>query len=482
MQTPTNRKRRQRTQFGDFQTPSSLAEQVCQIAKFRCPEPTCIIEPTCGVGQLLAQAHAAFPSATRLIGAEINQAYLQHAHDRLAPACQSHQRLELIHRSFFDIDWHTLAGQQQGQILVIGNPPWVTTATLGKISASNQPNKSRQTDIKGLDAITGKSNFDISEWICLKLLESLPLDRSSFALLVKTAVARKILKKLWSQGAPISQPQIYSIDAKKAFGASVDACLFTGRLARSNTQQCEVFSRLEPNASSHFIGFEHPTLIADLAKYQRTRKLRAPTPQVNWRSGIKHDCAKVLELEEQAGKLINGLGQVVDVEGECLYPLMKSSDVASGNRKVLRKVIVTQRSTKESPQALEERVPKLWRYLQQHAEAFRARKSSIYRGRHPFSMFGIGDYSFAPYKIAISGLYKRLSFLKQGPIDGKPVLFDDTVYFLSFHDEKTASDARAKLCSPASRDFFDARIFWDAKRPITATVLRSLSLESTGPQ
>ena len=48
--------------------------------------------------------------------------------------------------------------------------------------------------------------------------------------------------------------------------------------------------------------------------------------------------------------------------------------------------------------------PRLWSYLQAHAGSFTNRKSSIYRGQPPFALFGIGPYSFAPFKVAIGGL------------------------------------------------------------------------------
>ena len=35
------------------------------------------------------------------------------------------------------------------------------------------------------------------------------------------------------------------------------------------------------------------------------------------------------------------------------------------------------------------------------------RKSSIYRGQPPFAMFGIGPYSFAPWKVAIGALQQE---------------------------------------------------------------------------
>ena len=93
-------------------------------------------------------------------------------------------------------------------------------------------------------------------------------------------------------------------------------------------------------------------------------------------------------------------------------------------------------------------------------------------------MFGIGAYSFAPWKVAISGMYKRSTFTVVGPHEGRAVVFDDTCYFLAFDDERSARRAATALMSRAASDFFRARIFWDAKRPITKSILQSLDLKA----
>ena len=54
--------------------------------------------------------------------------------------------------------------------------------------------------------------------------------------------------------------------------------------------------------------------------------------------------------------------------------------------------------------------PKTYEYSTEHQEIFNGRKSSIYNNKPPFSIFGVGDYSFKPYKVAISGLYKTFHF------------------------------------------------------------------------
>jgi hypothetical protein len=186
-----------------------------------------------------------------------------------------------------------------------------------------------------------------------------------------------------------------------------------------------------------------------------------------------------MELRRDArGTLRNGLGRRVQIEDELVFPLLKSSHVAHGASTPELAVIVPQRSLNEDTRELRTRAPRAFRYLRAHRAQLAARKSSIYQGRPEFSVFGVGPYSFAPWKVAISGLYKRCTFTLVGPHGGKPVLLDDTCYFLPFEREADARAAWAALCSPLAQDFFAARIFWDDKRPIRKSLLSQLDLRA----
>jgi hypothetical protein len=74
-------------------------------------------------------------------------------------------------------------------------------------------------------------------------------------------------------------------------------------------------------------------------------------------------------------------------------------------------------------------------------------------------------------------LYKTLAFRLVGKIEGKPVVFDDTVYFLSFEQEDEARRVLDFLASTAATDLLSSMIFWDEKRSIKTSVLNSLRLE-----
>jgi hypothetical protein len=127
-----------------------------------------------------------------------------------------------------------------------------------------------------------------------------------------------------------------------------------------------------------------------------------------------------------------------------------------------------------SPEDLQRSAPKAWQYLVANDALLARRGSSIYRNRPRFSIFGVGEYSFSPWKVAISGLYKKLEFVEVPPFQCRPVLLDDTCYFFSCQSEQESSVLYELVQSAPAREFWSAFVFWDAKRPITAQILKLL--------
>ena len=91
-------------------------------------------------------------------------------------------------------------------------------------------------------------------------------------------------------------------------------------------------------------------------------------------------------------------------------------------------------------------------------------------------MFGIGDYTFAPWKVAVSGLHKDIRFRLVRPHDGRPVVFDDTCYMLAFELDSDAAIAAALCESEPARDLIRSLTFPDSKRPVTKRVLSRIDL------
>ncbi|MBX3204501.1 MAG: hypothetical protein KF764_05500 [Labilithrix sp.] len=458
-------------ELGDWQTPVELARAALGVVARRGPTPAVVLEPTCGEGSFLVAAAERFRRAA-LVGYELNERYAATARDRLPP-----KRARVTVADFFRVDWDRALADLPEPILIAGNPPWVTNAALGGIGSTNLPEKRNFKGLTGYEALTGKSNFDVSEWMLLRLLEALQGRRATVAVLCKTAVARRVVELATAKRWSVRPGGLWRIDAMRHFRAAVDAVLFVcdvggdaptdARWPRYAALDAEL-----PTASMAVVG---GAVVADADALERTAHL-AGSSDPEWRSGLKHDCARVMELELQGRRWVNGLGEEVAVEDHLLFALMKSSDVARGGTPRARAVIVPQTALGEDTSRLRQTAPRAWHYLSTHRERLRARKSAVYRGQPDFAIFGVGPYSFAPWKVAVSGLYKRCAFSVVGPRRDKPVMLDDTCYFLPFASEEEARSACEALRSPIAQDFFAARIFWDAKRPINKALLQKLDL------
>jgi hypothetical protein len=297
-------------------------------------------------------------------------------------------------------------------------------------------------------------------------------------MLCKTGTARKLLRFAWQNDGRIAAASLHRIDAKKHFGAAVDACLMVATTGEAGPAEAKVFDDLSAKRASTTLGLAGQDLVFDIRTYRRLKHLEGLCPY-QWRSGVKHDCASIMELRRTNGKALqNKLGEDVSIEPDYLFPLLKCSDLANGRIEPERFVVVTQRRVGEDTSVIAKKAPRTWRYLDSHRSLFEARKSSIYNSRMPFALFGIGDYAFVPWKVAVSGLHRTPRFALIGPVDKKPVLFDDTCYFLPFQDEHEARVVAEILNSEECREFLASLTFTDSKRPVTVELLQRLNIRA----
>jgi methylase of polypeptide subunit release factors len=227
-------------EFGDFQTPKALADEVVKLLGNLCPEPGHVIEPTAGLGTFLKAARDKWGNGSTYQGYEINAEYVEQANHTLA-----RDGISVSQGDFFAIDWkEKLAATSTRKVLLLGNPPWVNNSTLGGLNSGNLPAKTNFQGLRGLDAMTGKANFDISEWMLIRLLEVLP-DNGAMAMLCKTATARKVLRHFWKRDQGWMDCRVFRIDAKEAFDVSVDACLFFVGGGKGSDKMVSLYETLE---------------------------------------------------------------------------------------------------------------------------------------------------------------------------------------------------------------------------------------------
>lgn len=471
-----------RVEYGDFQTNSDLANKVTQYLVSKNISPEIIIEPTCGKGNFIIASLQNFKNIKSIFGIEIYKPYVWETKFKiiayfLANPFLHKPEISICHFNVFDFNFAKLASQyNNNNILIIGNPPWVTNAKLGSLNSENLPKKTNFKNHSGLDAITGKGNFDIAEFITLKMIDTFQNMKGNLLLLVKNSVIKNILQDQYKNRYSISSIEKQCIDSKKEFQVSVEAALFHCQLNSKPSFECSEFNFYDNTNPYLKFGWVKDKFVSNIETYHHTQNIDGICPFV-WRQGLKHDCSKIMELDKVNGHYINGLNEEIKLEDGLIYGFLKSSDlkntVINGTRKF---TIVTQKKVGQETQYIKKDYPKTYQYLIDHKSNFDSRKSSIYNNKPLFSIFGIGDYSFKPFKVAISGLYKTFHFTLIMPQDNKPVMLDDTCYLLGFDKIEFAVYTLILLNSDITMQFLQSVSFADAKRTFTKDVLMRINL------
>jgi hypothetical protein len=464
-----------KTEFGDFQTPAELSKDVTEFVKTIFPNPSYVIEPTCGMGSFIHEAIKQYGGKAKYLGFDINKEYIDHLNN----SKRDNIDIEIEVVDFFKKDWKFFFKHNvHGNLLVIGNPPWVTNSSLGALDSTNLPIKSNFQRLTGFQAKTGKANFDIAEWMLINLIENVQNYTSCIAMLCKTSTARKVLKHLWLHKVNVYNSSLHIFDPKKHFGVSVDACLFITHTQKGKHQNtATIYSDFSFNNEIATFGIRGKELVANINDYLKYKEIEGEMEYYKWRSGLKHDASMVMELTKFDGFYINGYGKKLSIEDDYVYPLLKSSDLANGRLIPNKYVILTQQNIEDDTSHIRQTAPKTWDYLKEYEPILNNRKSIIYKNRPKFSIFGIGNYSFSLWKVAISGLYKNLQFSVVGNCYGKPTMVDDTCYFIPCGTKNEADLVCELLNSEICKKFLSSLIFFDSKRPINIDILKRIDLK-----
>ena len=237
-----------------------------------------------------------------------------------------------------------------------------------------------------------------------------------------------------------------------------------------------MYSFYQPNIEIKKFGWSNKKFVSNIDGYKHYNYLDGESP-FEWRQGVKHDATKIFVLHVKGdNSLLNGYNEIVDIEEDLLYPFVKGSEIRDLiTNDVNKKIIISQRSPNQDTAYIKVDYPNTWRYLKHYQKELNSRKSKIYNGKHRFSIFGIGEYSFKPYKIGIAGFYKQPVFTLLLPINNKPVILDDTSYQLGFNNLNEAFFTWILLNMDIVKNFLLSIAFIDSKRPFTKKVLMRIN-------
>ncbi len=247
-----------RREYGDYQTNDELANKVVKYVSEKEVIIEFILEPTCGKGSFIIASLNKLKSIKKIVGIEIYQPYVWETKFRILnyfiqnPSATTPD-IEIKHANTFEFPYKGLSKQtEQLNTLIIGNPPWVTNSELGSIGSDNLPKKSNFKKHSGLDAITGKGNFDIGEYISLLMLDHFDKHNGIFAFLVKSSVVKNIINCQQNKKYRIGNIEKLNIDSKKEFNVSVDASLLITNLNKEPEYLCKEFDFYSLNNRTTF--------------------------------------------------------------------------------------------------------------------------------------------------------------------------------------------------------------------------------------
>ncbi len=467
-----------RAEYGDFQTNRNLTDKICEKINNNDVKPSLVVEPTCGKGNFILSALKTFPTLERIIGIEIYKPYIYITKFNILNYYLETQKepIEIVlnHSSFFDFDLKSIELTTNENLLILGNPPWVTNSKLSVLNSDNLPKKSNFKKHSGLLAITGKGDFDIGEYITLQLLNHFGKNNGYFAFLIKNSVIKNITQDQLNNKYAISNIEKWQIDTLKEFNASTDSSIFYCKL---NTRTEFTIKEFDFYNSEYLktSGWVENKFVSNVEDYEQNKIFDGKSP-FTWRSGVKHDCSKVMEFQRVDNGFQNKLKQTFEIEEKYVYRILKSSDLNKKNATPNRFTIITQMKIGQDTNYIKQTAPKTYNYLEQNEAFFSKRKSSIYKNKPRFSIFGIGEYSFKPYKVAIASMYKKFEFMLLEPENDKCLMVDDTCYFIGFESKLQAEICVTLLNNERVQAFIKSLAFADTQRVINKELLSRIDL------
>lgn len=133
--------------------------------------------------QFLLAATKVFEQPLDLLGVEIQPDHAEEAKRLISQSARADVTWRVHVGDIFDYNLKNLEWNSTDPLLILGNPPWVTSSDLGAMDAVNVPEKSIFRSMRGIEALTGESNFDIAEYIWIRLLLELQSSNPTIAML-----------------------------------------------------------------------------------------------------------------------------------------------------------------------------------------------------------------------------------------------------------------------------------------------------------
>ncbi|ELZ34410.1 type i restriction-modification system methyltransferase subunit [Halogeometricum pallidum JCM 14848] len=361
--------------------------------------------------------------------------------------------------------------------VLLGNPPWLTWDSLTprvKDRWREGPMADPALDLfphRGREARLGHANDDLSvpyAWTCVhRFLRD--GGRAAFVLKrdLMTGPAGELLRRRRVGDRPLSMRRVHDFGSLSPFGREVDAGTALYRLDvdapggadapdDSATEDVEIpatrWSRTDSVQSAFgslsdlrrtlaaeetaFVAADPTTEASPWIRADAERAALGPS-EYRIRHGVKDDAKAVYALDRETI-------EAHDIEPDHVYPYLKSKHVVKYGLFGHDRHLVPQRlAGEDNEEALRREAPNTYAYLDANRERLESRGSSWFDGGPFYSLFGLGPYTWADYKVVWCRLgYKPhfavVSTVEDPLLGEKPVVPGDHCMFVGTDDEREA--------------------------------------------
>jgi hypothetical protein len=383
---------------------------------------------------------------------------------------------------------------------LVGNPPWLTWGDLGERVRAAWTDRAAALDLvpgDGAESRLGHGNDDISVSFVWACLDRYLADGGDAAVVLKRGLRSGPAGEPFRRGTVgdrnVAVTRVDDFGSLQPFDADVDAAVYT---LRADTETSYPIARTLWRGDESGGGEGGPdfsSLAAMRASLSRTERDLVPVdpddPASSWvsadaerralgecahriRHGLKDDAKAVFSVDDDL---------LSRIELDHVYPYLRSKHIVKYGLFGHDRHLVPMAQTGEDNEAvLRESTPATYEYLAENRERLLDRSSSWLEDGPFYNLFGLGEYTWAPYKLVWCRLgfkphFAVVSTIEDPELGEKPVVPGDHCMFVATDSRMAAHYLCALLNSaPYQRCLRD--LAGNGKATLSKSLVSRLSL------
>jgi len=520
-----------RHDLGEFFTPDWLAEKTMTMAGFNGAIDKTVFDPGCGSGVfLLAAATSKIENHSSLvnllnsvIGCDLNPLGVLSARLNLLLLLSKHFKFPLpeVELPIFHYDsvFQTPHGNTNAASLqkiltggcdyLIGNPPWISWNCLPPVYRKRLENELlpqyKLFDFHGQLARLGHSNDDYLSTFTLVTVDRYLKQNGICSFIIKqpllTNVAGKTFRRFEirrssGEATPLRVIKVADLRDLDPFGIGNETAILVLEKGTPTAYPIDYDIWSKPNghleikterAQPSEATEASSAWIVISSEWRVTKFMEGDNPY-EIRHGLKHDVAEVLivrMIEKNHERLrIQRMADdetTYEIEPDWVYPFLQPRHLKKwGSNGHFYFLMPQRKAGEDNENEIATRFPLTDVFLKKFAPQFAARRSKVFLNKPFYGLFGLGQYTHAPYKVCWVGLGFQPRFAVVEKIDDpmlgpRTVVPDGTIYFMPFQQRDEAHFVCALLNSELVCKFLSARS-GKSKRGLSKKIVEQLAL------